>query len=70
MCCTSADATIAAPNIPNTWLALNIGVPHWNGYGMLILLKNENWATDSKDIWPWMQKKKQEYKKQTKEQRT
>ena len=34
---TSAVVTIAAPIIPKTWLALNMGAPHWNGYGILIL---------------------------------
>lgn len=34
---TSTAETSTAAIIPNEWLALKIGEPHWKGYGIFIL---------------------------------
>ena len=36
---TSIKETSTAAIIPKAWSALNVGAPHCNGYGMLILTK-------------------------------
>jgi len=45
VCHTSIKETSTAAIIPKAWSALNVGAPHCNGYGMLILTEVQGKVT-------------------------